>query len=201
MAATMTRGQIDLRPAGYSRRGIRLQLNYSTALVGGVILVALLMGAVYTLNNMEINSLNVDIQKVDKDIRKLQELERKVREAQRRRDQINDRIAVINQLEGLQIEWARVLNELVWALPSEVKIDRIQTIRTADAGGTSLIVDGSGSSINRIIGGFMANLERSDLFEAVNLRSDIKATGRQRFPFSIEILLAEDSARARGGRG
>ncbi|MFQ5795959.1 MAG: PilN domain-containing protein [Candidatus Bipolaricaulia bacterium] len=114
----------------------------------------------------------------------------RLEEAQQLREEIraiDEQIRVIEYLEGLQIEWARVLNELVWALPSEMKVDRIEALR--DATGPRLIVDGRGSSINRIIGGFMANLERSDLFETARLQGDINAA-ENRFPFSISLEIA-----------
>jgi type IV pilus assembly protein PilN len=114
--------------------------------------------------NSQIDNQNARNQYLTENIKELDKKVAEIKDLQRRRNQLIDRMRVIQELQGNRPVIVRVFDELVRTLSKGVHYNKLNLA----AGG--LTVEGTAESNNRI-SSLMRNLDESEWFESPNLRS------------------------------
>ena len=179
--------QINLLPWRDARREERKR-EFLTILglvaLGAVLLVVLADRVV----NGQIDDQRARNAYLQDNIKKLDEQVAEIRELQRKRNQLIDRMRVIQELQGNRPIIVRIFDQLVRTVPDGVFYNRVQ------AQGKKLQITGAAESNNRV-SSLMRRLDGSDWLENPNLDSvrAAPAYGDQAatFDLSVQVDLPE----------
>ncbi len=182
--------RINLRPWREERRAER-QKQFLTV-IGGVVVLSAGLGFLWHEHQVgEIeqqharnNFLKSEMAQLDKQIVEIRELKK-------RRDELLDRMRVIQDLQGKRPVIVRVFDEMVRTLPDGVYYEKMG--KTAD----TVRITGVAEANSRI-SSLMRNLEASSWFSGPNLTS-VKAinadSGESRFELSVKQVTPDSSVK------
>lgn len=186
--------QINLLPWREERRAERKK-EFLVVLV----LVALLGIGILVLGDRyvsgQIDNQQARNQYLTDNIKVLDKQVAEIKELQRRRNQLLDRMKVIQELQGNRPIIVRILDQLVRTVPDGVFYNSLQTR------GQDITITGVAESNNRV-SSLMRRLDASDWFQQPNLDSVRAATqyGEQATTFSLKVKVQlPESSTANGG--
>lgn len=184
---------INLLPWREERRE-ELKKEYLIILVASVICAGLIVFAWhYYVNDQIANQQNRNIY-LEQNIRELNAQVKEINAMKAKREELKDRMRVIQDLQGNRPEIVHLFDELVQTLPDGVFFSQLSR------SGASITIEGTAESNNRV-SSLMRRLDRSDWFTAPNLVS-VTANpdfGEQANDFKLVVTIsnpqvAEDSA-------
>lgn len=173
------------------REELRKELKQEfLAILGAVGVVSVLC---VTLVWMGMN-LSIDFQRdrnsfIQKHIVELELQVKEIKELRKRRDDLLERMKIIQNLQGNRPVITRVFNELARTLPDGVFFSKISLK------GTQLSINGTAESNNRV-SSLMRKLDKSDWFDHPNL-TQVKANpgvGEQASDFTMSVMLVMPGA-------
>jgi type IV pilus assembly protein PilN len=136
------------------------------AAVAPLALVALFVAAVIGITVMErsrIASLNRDIARSEEEARRLKPQIDKVNELTRRREELNTRLGIIQDLDKGRFHAVRLMDEVAADIPAYLWLTALK-----DQGGTKVSLEGVTFS-NLVVADLMMRLDRSDVFQNIDL--------------------------------
>lgn len=184
---------INLLPWREERRE-ELKKEYLIILAVSVICAGLIVFAWhYYVNDQIANQQNRNIY-LEQNIRELNAQVKEINAMKAKREELKDRMRVIQDLQGNRPEIVHLFDELVQTLPDGVFFSQLSR------SGASITIEGTAESNNRV-SSLMRRLDRSDWFTAPNLVS-VTANpdfGEQANDFKLVVTIsnpqvAEDSA-------
>lgn len=184
---------INLLPWREERRE-ELKKEYLIILAASVIFAGLIVFAWhYYVNDQIANQQNRNIY-LEQNIRELNAQVKEINAMKAKREELKDRMRVIQDLQGNRPEIVHLFDELVQTLPDGVFFSQLSR------SGASITIEGTAESNNRV-SSLMRRLDRSDWFTAPNLVS-VTANpdfGEQANDFKLVVTIsnpqvAEDSA-------
>lgn len=184
---------INLLPWREERRE-ELKKEYLIILAASVICASLIVFAWhYYVNDQIANQQNRNIY-LEQNIRELNAQVKEINAMKAKREELKDRMRVIQDLQGNRPEIVHLFDELVQTLPDGVFFSQLSR------SGASITIEGTAESNNRV-SSLMRRLDRSDWFTAPNLVS-VTANpdfGEQANDFKLVVTIsnpqvAEDSA-------
>lgn len=184
---------INLLPWREERRE-ELKKEYLIILAASVICAGLIVFAWhYYVNDQIANQQNRNIY-LEQNIRELNAQVKEINAMKAKREELKDRMRVIQDLQGNRPEIVHLFDELVQTLPDGVFFSQLSR------SGASITIEGTAESNNRV-SSLMRRLDRSDWFTAPNLVS-VTANpdfGEQANDFKLVVTIsnpqvAEDSA-------
>jgi type IV pilus assembly protein PilN len=156
-------------------------------IAGGVVVVAVLVvGAWDRVMNSAMDSQNHRNQRLEQEIAELDKTVKEIDELKERRQQLLDRMTVIQALQANRPEIVRIFDELATAIPEGVfltQLDRVDAV---------ISVTGFAESNNRV-SALMRNLDQSYKFTEPNL-TKVEADdrlGEQGNTFDMRVKIAE----------
>ena len=129
-------------------------------------LVALFVAAVIGITVMErsrIASLNRDIARSEEEARRLKPQIDKVNELTRRREELNTRLGIIQDLDKGRFHSVRLMDEVAADIPSYLWLTALK-----DQSGQKITLEGVTFS-NLVVADLMMRLDRSDVFQNIDL--------------------------------
>jgi type IV pilus assembly protein PilN len=146
--------------------------------------LALFFGAIVAITAMErsrIAGLKRDIARAEEEARVLKPQIEKVNELTRRREELNTRLQVIQDLDRGRFHSVRLMDEMAQNMPEYLWVTNFK-----DQGGTRLQVDGVTFS-NLVVADLMMRLDRTEMFQNIDLIITEKGTidTRQVTKFSV----------------
>ena len=144
--------------------------------IGGYVSsLAIFIGAfflVYSAVKSDIDDLTTEVAELDKQLVRLQEETKEIKALDKKKQDLNNKLAVIAKLKRSKLGPVRVLDDLNLAIP-----ERSWLLEIKETGGVFRIV---GHAIdNQTIANFMKELESSDYFETVDLIETKQVVTRQ----------------------
>ena len=176
--------RINLLPWREARRE-QLKQEFIANLGVVVVSAGLLIGLVYFALNSAIDSQNGRNQYMQTNINSLNEEVEEIAALKARREQLIDRMNIIQGLQGNRPVIVRIFDQFVRTLPDGVYYQRLQRVDQR------LEIDGTAESNNRV-SNLMRRLDDSDWFAEPNLTSVVAnpAIGEQANSFSLAVALA-----------
>lgn len=150
-------------PAAAAAAGAPSSLN-NILIIAGVLIGALVAGGWWFMKNSELNRLNDTVAGKEAEATRLQAIIKQVEEFQHRKDSLQKRIDLINQLKQNQKGPVRVMDQISRDLPDLVWLDRMSV------SGTMIQLGGRGLNPNAIAN-FVDNLKNDPLFTEPDLHS------------------------------
>ena len=138
-----------------------------TALVAGALVLPL--GGLYVMQRTKISSIKADIQAAEVETRKLQPQIDRINQLMAEREQLNMRLAVVQELTRQRFLAVEMLDDLATQVP-----DYLWLTKVAEAGAGQITVEGM-TFTNLMVAELMSRMEDSRLFENVNLTMAEKA--------------------------
>jgi type IV pilus assembly protein PilN len=186
---------INLLPWREARREERKRAFLSVlGLVAAVAVVTILLAD--RAVNTQIDNQNARNDYITANIRELDKQVEEIKDLQRKRNQLIERMRVIQELQGNRPIIVRVLDQLVRTVPDGVFYTRVS------AKGQEISIDGVAESNNRV-SSLMRRLDASDWLKDPNLDkvSAAPAFGDQAntFLLTVKVDLPEKDAEAGGG--
>jgi type IV pilus assembly protein PilN len=175
--------RINLLPQEERAQRRKMALPAVSAFVPFVAL-ALFLGAIVAITAMErsrIAGLKRDIARAEEEARVLKPQIEKVNELTRRREELNTRLQVIQDLDRGRFHAVRLMDEVAQNMPEYLWMTNFR-----DQGGTRLQVDGVTFS-NLVVADLMMRLEATEMFHNIDLLVTEKGTidTRQVTKFSV----------------
>jgi type IV pilus assembly protein PilN len=136
------------------------------AAVAPLALVAVFVAAVIGITVMErskIASLNRDIARAEEEARRLKPQIDKVNELTRRREELNTRLGIIQDLDKGRFHSVRLMDEVAADIPAYLWLTALK-----DQGGAKVSIEGVTFS-NLVVADLMMRLDRSDIFQNIDL--------------------------------
>lgn len=187
--------QINLLPWREERRQ-ELKRDFLVTLA----LVAVLAGGLVLLADRVVNSQIEDQRSrnnhLTQNIKELDKQVAEIRELQKRRNQLIDRMRVIQELQGTRPLIVRVLDQLVRTIPDGVFYTTLSTRAK------NISINGIAESNNRV-SSLMRQLDASDWLSGPNL-DKVRAApqyGDQANTFNLTVKVAEPKADSQKGEG
>jgi type IV pilus assembly protein PilN len=178
----MTR--INLLPWREARRE-ELKQEFFANLGVAVILAAVLLGLVYMLLNSSIDAQNGRNGYLQQHIDELNKEVEEIAQLKAKREQLIDRMNVIQGLQGNRPVIVRIFDQFVRTLPDGVYYRKLERI------GDKIVIEGTAESNNRV-SSLMRRLDASEWFTDPNLTAVTSnpAFGEQANNFSLTVTLA-----------
>ncbi|MDG1938790.1 MAG: PilN domain-containing protein [Pseudomonadales bacterium] len=185
--------KINLLPWREARRE-QLKQEFLGNLGSVVIAAGLLIGAVYFAINGEIDAQNNRNAYMQKNIDSLNEEVREIDALKSKREQLIDRMNIIQGLQGNRPVIVRIFDQFVRTLPDGVYYQRLQREDQR------LTIDGTAESNNRV-SNLMRRLDGSNWFADPNLTAVVAnpTFGEQANNFSLAVTLAKATSIADAG--
>lgn len=185
--------RINLLPWREARRE-ELKRAFLTilGLVAAAAVVLLVLGDRFV--NKQIDNQNARNNYITTNIRELDKQVEEIKDLQRKRNQLIDRMRVIQELQGNRPIIVRVLDQLVRTVPDGVFYTSVAAV------GSSLSIDGVAESNNRV-SSLMRRLDASDWLRDPNLDSVRAAPtfGEQANTFDLSVQVDLPKTDANGG--
>jgi type IV pilus assembly protein PilN len=134
--------------------GQKLILGCSLILVGAVAF----MGWRYWALGREADKINKDIQAAQRETARLQSIIQQVRQFEQRKAQLQERVALIEELRKGQTGPVHMLDQISRAMPAFLWLNELKQT------GNDIVMDGSCTNLNGL-SDFVANLEASGYFK------------------------------------
>ena len=162
--------------------------------------LAFFVGAIVVITALErarISGLKRDIARAEEEARRLKPQIEKVNELTRRREELNMRIQIIQDLDKGRFHSVRVMDEVAQTLPQYLWLTSVR-----DQGGTKLTLDGVTFS-NLVVADLMMRLDKSPLFQNIDLvvteKGAIDSRQVTKFTVTAEITPGAATATPPGG--
>lgn len=186
--------RINLLPQEERAQRRKMALPRVSAIVPFLAL-ALFFGAIVAITAMErsrIAGLKRDIARAEEEARVLKPQIEKVNELTRRREELNTRLQVIQDLDRGRFHSVRLMDEMAQNMPEYLWITNFR-----DQGGTRLQVDGVTFS-NLVVADLMMRLDATEMFQNIDLIITEKGTidSRQVTKFSVTADIVPGSTTA-----
>ncbi|MBS3757385.1 MAG: PilN domain-containing protein [Desulfobacterales bacterium] len=167
--------RINLLPyrAARTKENIRRQISVFSL---SIVLIIILFWVFNGYLNGRIEKLSVKLDDLQKEVKRYEEKAKRVEEIKEKLASLNKKIEIVNQLKAFRKAPPKLLAEMT----EKVVPDRMQLTKfSADKNSVSL----EGMALdNETIAVFMTRLERSSLFNGVNLKS-----AKQETKFNIDM--------------
>lgn len=175
--------RINLLPWREARRE-RLKQEFFTNLGAAVLVAAGVIGLAYFMVGASVENQQARNNYLQGQIDKLNNEVKEIAELKSAREQLIDRMEIIQGLQGNRPVIVRVFDQFVDTLPDGVYYTRLK--RTGD----SVELDGTAESNNRV-SSLLRRLDGSDWFHSPNLASVVAnpAFGEQANDFSLRVAL------------
>lgn len=176
--------RINLLPVREIRRRLAARRQLQLSLV---LLVAAIAGGAwfYTVQNQELHERHTELARLESELANLDKIIKEVQKFQNQKALLEQKVEVIGGLKKNQRRPARLLDEVSRSLPEQVWIMSVK-----ESGQAYQIIGKSFDNVG--IAAFMENLERSAVFEGVELiESKSEALqGRQLVGFTVTARLS-----------
>lgn len=184
---------INLLPWREERRE-ELKKEYFAILVAAVVFAGLVVFAWHYYVSNQISNQQSRNAYLEENIRELSAQVKEINAMKTKREELKDRMRVIQDLQGNRPEIVHIFDQLVQTLPDGVFFSELSR------SGSSITIEGTAESNNRV-SSLMRRLDRSDWFTSPNLVSVTAnpSFGEQANDFKLMVTIsnpqmAEDSA-------
>lgn len=156
-----------------------------TWIIAGLVVVLITcvgLGVFHMSLQRKADRVQADIQRLQEDIKRLKLDVQKVEQVKNQRNELNNKLAVIEKLKSNQRGPVHLLDQIASCIPQNVWLTELSE------NGQSMNINGM--SMDHIqISRFMQNLEKSPFFSNVNLsKTETSAGGKSKAPGSSVIL-------------
>jgi type IV pilus assembly protein PilN len=191
--------RINLLPQEERAARRKLVLPGMTTVVP-LVAVGLFVGAIVAVTAMErarIAGLKKDIARAEEEARRLKPQIDRVNELTRRREELNTRLEVIQDLDKGRFQTVRLMDEVARDLPGYLWLTALK-----DQAGQKVTVEGVTFS-NLVVADLMMRLDRSELFQNIDLvvtqKGNIQSRPVTKFTVTAEIAPGAGMAPPAGG--
>lgn len=165
-------------------------------IAAGVLFVGAIV-AVTAMERAKISGLKKDIARAEEEARRLKPQIEKVNELTRRREELNTRLQLIQDLDKGRFESVRLMDEIARDLPGYLWLTAIK-----DQAGQKVTLEGVTFS-NLVVADLMSRLDQSALFQNIDLvvtqKGSIESRPVTKFTVTAEITPGAGAAPPAGG--